>query len=1644
MAGVAYNQIKDGGVYTISNRLLNGMNKNYLSYGGTFTYGQEPANCSESYWIAHKSTNNTFYFESYAVRNMYLNATGIADTPTAIGSVIILSDGLATGYISLNTNIPTIGDKYLAGYADGHGFGSSCYVTSKAHNESFSSDWEFIPVLPTGIYRFASSIQDRGYLIDKVSYVSVGKNNWMQSEVDADNSNSLWYLKNTDNGKYIIASLSYYDSRATNVAFLKGTGNGTSYQNTPFEWTITYKSTQSRTTSDYGHYDRTIDVPDYFELKNGTNCLGATPGATGDYNRVQIINTEAAATYWEFQTISETVLTSEQQTLLERIIAKTNTNWQVAIKGGTSSTRVTYNEHQYADGDIIVSNSTPDATDLTINVTDQFVWGPIIDAENRTVTFEIRDVASTLTAGRFYQVEIKPGTSGTLGGSSQADLVSTIKNNIKAGGHKSNYIYLQCADSPSNRSDYRSILNYDGYTGTAYKSYIYVLNVASNNSLTMQHINGKYVDGSGIQSDTQQTITNNELDKQSDNSFVWNRLGAWVLNSNDITPYIGRGISHTNTMQTFFHPVSTGEDYDIYKVITAGEVECTNANLVTKITNAGGTFFFLQKGTEVTAGDFLINGSEPTAITTNTVNGYIELTLTERPHEVHEITTLAGITDMYGYYKLTADISSAPTQISADFHGELDGNYHKITGATSALFAKLVNGTVKNVILEDVSISSGDIVGAIANTATGNSRVYNCGVLSGTVNGSTEAGSILGRIEGNARVVNCYSYADVSGGTVAGIVGNNAGTSAVKETVFNGTGTLVMNCAYFGKLSGSSVYPVFGGNDINNVSGVNTYNYYLYDASVSYDSPNSAQGTEETSYFNRFDFYRGILNSHRELAAMYIHGTQNVSQEQIENIAHWKYDGNVAEYLSLEPWPKNVRRTLDRKIPATDEAYKGKQVGTVSATFKINGHSETVTLPITDMNTDRWDYTYGKVVLPFANEFSGWTMPASGSTAYDNIITGWEVTSITGGTAGTYSNYNLCDPDCTAKDLYENNNYVWAQGGNFVVPKDVTAITFTAHIVRAVYLRDTHPDIAYNENYSSRVNLGTQISGTYNGKTVYNSMADAFANLENKTNPADQAIVLVGNYHFNKEGVFPNAYGNTSPVAAKAVTIMSIDADNNQDPDYCFYQFNTGQSGRVVTPPLRFDFVTSPGFAMASYTKGGYLAEIGIIHAGGWLETTETATLSMTEFEMRPQNFLQPSPVILNGGVFSRAIMTSTNEYGAATDNLLYTKIGGNAYVKMLNLGRFSSSISNILSLHPLNVSGGEIVNCHMTGAVHDGNNTGNVSFYCNGGYIHEFNGAYLEKVNGNMQAQIDHALIDEFYGGGADDTYKDAQIAGDINITCNNSYVKFFCGGPKFGNMAEGKTIIVNATGTVFDEYYGASYGGTALTQFKVREGAGSTFSNSDIPYDLAWTNYTENRLKKQANGIGVNFDLDYFQYAGGGQNKGNEAFYVDFASLSLAKTGSVTSNMIRCTFNSHFFGGGCRGLVDGDVSSTLTDCVVKGNAYGGGYTPTATQCMVYPSSPQPSYPVYRGQYGLFTKYVRTEEPVAYTWQHTDDANKAADDVQKIIYTTVDMTQMGVVTGNTSLTIKGENTVINGDVFGGGAESKVLGNSTVVIGEQP
>lgn len=1003
---------------------------------------------------------------------------------------------------------------------------------------------------------------------------------------------------------------------------------------------------------------------------------------------------------------------------------------------------------------------------------------------------------------------------------------------------------------------------------------------------------------------------------------------------------------------------------------------------------------------------------------------------------LHEISSLSEITNPDGYYRLTGDATGTPGVTT--FSGTLDGGYYTISGLSAPLFTTLNGGTVKNVRFKDVSIS-GETVGAVCGTATGSAKIYNCGVLSGSVSGSTNAGGLVGLIAlgSNVRVVNCYNYASVSGGDyAAGIVGRNQGTISGTTTV-NTTGVRITNCMMYGDLtSGTYRSPVYGGNHTNNVQRLTEYNYYRSRANLTYTAYNDQLAIDKDVFLTRFPFYRHIQNTHRELAAYFLFGTGNnaPSDAQVNEIGHWVLDPEVAPYPIIEPWETDTKKTTVDKaanLPLTSNNYEGKQLtemgngGNLRVNVSINGSSYSCDLPITDMDTLRYDFTWGKVVLPFANEFEGWTRD------YSKICTGWKITSVSGGTAGSLTNYNFADRDCTAKDIYNatTNPYIFAQGGNYIVPYGVTSISIEANFANAFYLSDARADFGYNNTYGGQTNLAYQVPTTYHGQTVYTNLSTLVGAMASSTNPHSQAIVLVGNFHYNQ-----NAIGGVTFNTAKACTIMSVDEDNNQEPDYGWYSYHT--TDRSPIPPIRFDFVPNIGMGMAERVTGSTpYPTIGIWHGRGWFELTETCVSFMSECEINDGNFSAGdngygnNRWIANSGYFIQIVRARSGN----ANKLSYLQIGGNAYVEELYPGSHTDN-TLVTTIRPIVVTGGEIEECCMTGYKAGASATGaNIYFWGAGGRIHKWLGSYLENpsTNGvNVTAKIDHARIYKFFGGG---TSPAARITGNIDITMNNSFVDFYCGGPEFGDMAAGKTVTTHAKGSVFRQFYGGGFGGTSITYNREEQNANVGFGN-DITYPLAFSNYTSNRLQYNASyGIGSCYKFEYILYSGG-SGIGVARFYTGYAAFSLAQTGNVFNYLDGCTVENDFYGGGCQGKVSGTVTSELKGCNIGGSAFGGGFKPASTTVEVYPTT-QPTYSQYKKETGLFSDFG-TVEPEIYTWQAgTAGTSSQAD---KVLYTNVDLTTSGQVTGAISITVNGG--TVGKNVFGGGNESESQNNATVVI----
>jgi hypothetical protein len=261
----------------------------------------------------------------------------------------------------------------------------------------------------------------------------------------------------------------------------------------------------------------------------------------------------------------------------------------------------------------------------------------------------------------------------------------------------------------------------------------------------------------------------------------------------------------------------------------------------------------------------------------------------------------------------------------------------------------------------------------------------------------------------------------------------------------------------YGNMPGGTS-PLYAGHHVSNASNFTEYNYWRSEANLGYTTYNDQLAIDKDDYLTRFPFYRHILNTHRELAAYFLFAentTQgsvgDISQDNINEIGHWVLDKDKADYPIIEKWETNTRKVLDAPAGSTVSVRKGdgSPINSLNVTVKIGSNTyNNVSLPITGMDEAKFDYTWGKVVLPFANEFEV-------NTDYSKICTGWKITGITGGTEGhSFDNYDVSDRDCTSKDLYSTTGFIFAQGGNYIVPYNVTDIEITANFATAYYLRD--------------------------------------------------------------------------------------------------------------------------------------------------------------------------------------------------------------------------------------------------------------------------------------------------------------------------------------------------------------------------------------------------------------------------------------------------------------------------------------------------------------------------------------------------------------------------------------------------------------
>ena len=160
------------------------------------------------------------------------------------------------------------------------------------------------------------------------------------------------------------------------------------------------------------------------------------------------------------------------------------------------------------------------------------------------------------------------------------------------------------------------------------------------------------------------------------------------------------------------------------------------------------------------------------------------------------------------------------TNYEKRYKGTFDGGGHTITGLTfttndeyAGLFGWLNRaGTVKNVVMEGVQITSNQIYGGSIGGVVGYSwgTIENCSV-SGSVSGTNCVGGVVGGQQSSGSIIGCSSSATVKGTRhVGGVVGEKWGTM----TACYATGNVTLEINSPLDLSGGGVVGLNGGSTV--------------------------------------------------------------------------------------------------------------------------------------------------------------------------------------------------------------------------------------------------------------------------------------------------------------------------------------------------------------------------------------------------------------------------------------------------------------------------------------------------------------------------------------------------------------------------------------------------------------------------------------------------------------------------------------------------------------------------------------------------------------------------------------------------------------------------------------------------------------
>ena len=329
------------------------------------------------------------------------------------------------------------------------------------------------------------------------------------------------------------------------------------------------------------------------------------------------------------------------------------------------------------------------------------------------------------------------------------------------------------------------------------------------------------------------------------------------------------GLSTENGNPAQITPYNKGGD--TYTALVAPQTVAAGTAFITcKFTNGKVFVYKMKEATDWQAGEeytYTVSLAAAYPGYTDDGNGNYTVTSADGLKNVAKLVNEEGKTDINITLDTDLTLTGEWTPIGTEsqpYTGTFDGNGKTITGLTvtgSDRYTGLlgfIKGTVKNVVLTEINITSGTFVGGVAGWSFGG-NIENCSV-SGSVSGS-DVGGVVGYQQGGS-ITGCSSSATVKGtqraGGVAGATNSGATLTACYATGdvtvendgtnnshaggvvgYNGGGTLTA-CYATGSVTGSGSGTIY----VGGVTGSNNLGTLTacYHAKRNINGPNGTTG----------------------------------------------------------------------------------------------------------------------------------------------------------------------------------------------------------------------------------------------------------------------------------------------------------------------------------------------------------------------------------------------------------------------------------------------------------------------------------------------------------------------------------------------------------------------------------------------------------------------------------------------------------------------------------------------------------------------------------------------------------------------------------------------------------------------------------